>query len=252
MSQDFDNAAKAYDSSFTNTKIGKRQRKEVWDYVDQCLSNGKRSILELNCGTGEDARHFAEAGHSVLATDISSEMLRVTQSKCRALTNVTTQSLDLTTLPNLNQTFDLIFSNFGGLNCLDRDQFKTFADWAVKHLNEDGSLILVIMPRDTLIEMWYRKYKRDKKSIDLRQGNQATAVNVDGQEVNTYFYNPDEVIELFPNLKATSVKATGYVPSYWSGNRLEWLVLLFSRILKMIGLTGKYGDHFLIHFRKSS
>ncbi len=250
MSQDFDNAAKGYDETFTNTKIGKQQRQVVWNYVDQILSDSPKSILELNCGTGEDARHFAESGHNVLATDISRKMLTITQGKCQTLDQVTTQVLDLTNLPNLDQQFDLIFSNFGGLNCLDRDQLKRFAEWSLKHLKKDGSLVLVMMPRDTLIEKWYRKYKGDNNSIELRQSNQPTAVNVDGQAVHTYFYNPKGVIELFANLNVAQIKATGYVPSYWSEHRLEGLLLGLDLFFNLISLSPKYGDHFLVHFHK--
>jgi len=152
--------------------------------------------------------------------------------------------------PALDQQFDLIFSNFGGLNCLNPDQLQRLAEWSLKHLNEDGSLILVIMPRDTLIEKWYRKYKGDNTSFEQRQGDNPTVVNVDGQAVHTYFYNPDEVIELLPTLKVKTVKATGYVPSYWSGNRLEGLVLGLGWLFGLFGLGAQYGDHFLVHFRK--
>ncbi len=36
-------------------------------------------ILELNCGTGEDAVLFSEKGFNIVATDVSEEMLKVTQ-----------------------------------------------------------------------------------------------------------------------------------------------------------------------------
>jgi ubiquinone/menaquinone biosynthesis C-methylase UbiE len=250
MAQDFDNAAIGYDETFTNTKIGKRQRQVVWNYVDHLIAGRPRSILELNCGTGEDARHFAEAGHNVLATDISEEMLLVTQGKCQSLQNVSTQVLDLSNPPDLNQQFDLIFSNFGGLNCLDRDELKRLANWSMKHLSKDGRLVLVIMPRDTLIEKWYRTYKRDNKSIELRQSNQPTIVNVDGQAVRTYFYNPDEIVSLFKGFKLIKVKATGYVPSYWSGHRMEGLLLMMSKVFSAFGLGAKFGDHFLVEMRR--
>ena len=44
----------------------------VWDYLEKTfLDNNKLNILELNCGTGEDALWFAKQGHKVLATDLS-------------------------------------------------------------------------------------------------------------------------------------------------------------------------------------
>lgn len=254
MRADFDTAAKAYDSTFTHTKIGQRQRQVVWNHVDNILNKDytKKSILELNCGTGEDARHFAEAGHQVLATDISEEMLTVTLGKCQALPNVSTQQLDLSNLPKIDQSFDLIFSNFGGLNCIDRNQLRLFSTWAEAHLNTGGQLILVIMPRDTLIERWYRKFKGDKQLLSLRQSNKPTQVNVDGQAVSTYFYNPEELEEIFSEFKMKKCLATGYVPSYWSGHRMESLLLVLSKLFSLVGLSGKYGDHYLVEMVKST
>ncbi len=254
MAADFDRAAIGYDKTFTNTAIGRGQRQVVWKRLGRILARGhsKQSILELNCGTGEDAKYLGELGHEVLATDISTEMLAVTQGKCRALPNVTTQQLDLTTLPHLSQQFDLIFSNFGGLNCLDSNQLRRFANWSQSHLVDGGSLILVIMPRDTLIEQWYRRFKGDRQSLRLRQSQNPTQVNVDGQLVQTYFFNPDEVTEIFEGYEVKTLKATGYVPSYWSGHWLESVLLLFSRVFSILSIGGRYGDHYLVELVKST
>lgn len=43
----------------------------------------KDRILELGCGTGEEAVRLASRGVEVLATDMSSEMLRITEEKAR-------------------------------------------------------------------------------------------------------------------------------------------------------------------------
>jgi len=252
MPADFDIAAKAYDQTFTQSVIGRRQRRVVWDYLETHFRRckDKLSILELNCGTGEDAKHLGELGHTVLATDISTGMLSITQGKCKALSNITTQLIDLTKLEPMGQKFDLIFSNFGGLNCLDKDQLRQFATWSRDHLNDGGSLMMVIMPRDTLIEKWYRQYKGDHESLRLRQSQTATEVNVDGQSVKTYFFNPDEVTELFSDFEVVNVKATGYVPSYWSGHRLQGVLLILSRVLRLFRVNARYGDHYLVEMRR--
>ena len=86
MKTAFDSAAISYDEAFTHTPIGRLQRRRVWRYMRKVLAPYEQArILELNCGTGEDACFFAEMGHEVLATDISEEMLRVTEQKAAAL-----------------------------------------------------------------------------------------------------------------------------------------------------------------------
>ena len=82
MGVPFDHIASSYDSSFTRTPIGQLQRKQVWNYLEKITTelNGL-DILELNCGTGEDAVLFSEKGFNIVATDVSVEMLKVTQEK---------------------------------------------------------------------------------------------------------------------------------------------------------------------------
>ena len=82
MLSDFDIAAQHYDTNFTFSKIGKAQRKMVFRYLNSIINNNnKLSILELNCGTGEDAIHLNKMGHNVVATDISEEMIKTAKAK---------------------------------------------------------------------------------------------------------------------------------------------------------------------------
>lgn len=75
MPNTFDHIAENYDSSFTHTAIGQYQRALVWEHLRQCLPSYPQKILEINCGTGEDALFLAEQGHQVIATDVSAEMV---------------------------------------------------------------------------------------------------------------------------------------------------------------------------------
>ncbi len=99
MQQAFDTVAQSYDASFTHSVIGIAQRDVVWSYLESSLSSSdKLNILELNCGTGEDALWFAKKGHKVLATDISEKMLGITQEKiheANLLSRVQTMQIDI-------------------------------------------------------------------------------------------------------------------------------------------------------------
>jgi ubiquinone/menaquinone biosynthesis C-methylase UbiE len=122
----FDSRAATYDREFSDTQIGARMRAAVWQRCDARFQPGMR-ILEVNCGTGEDALHMARRGVSVLATDASGAMLRVAAEKIEAAGY--RRSVDLRELAwedlaweDLAQVepglFDGALSNFGGLNCV--------------------------------------------------------------------------------------------------------------------------------------
>src|SRR5579885_3079006 len=76
----FDSVAESYDTSFTDSFVGKTQRNLVWREMDQIFRPGQR-ILEINCGTGVDAVHLAQRGVRVVACDASSAMIRVARQR---------------------------------------------------------------------------------------------------------------------------------------------------------------------------
>ena len=76
----FDALAASYDAEFTATRLGQLLRARVWAVLAAVLPAGCH-ILELTCGTGEDAVWLAQQGHTVVATDGSPEMVQVAQTK---------------------------------------------------------------------------------------------------------------------------------------------------------------------------
>ena len=117
----FDGMAANYDRSFTASAIGRRMRAAVWRRMDLAFRPGD-CVLELNCGTGEDAVRLASRGVRVLATDASPRMLAITRAKvARAglaeLVEVTRVPIDELANHNPLGPFDGVLSNFGGLNC---------------------------------------------------------------------------------------------------------------------------------------
>jgi SAM-dependent methyltransferase len=113
--------AGAYDSHFTATIIGGMMRRAVWARCAARFALGSR-VLEMNCGTGEDALWLAHRGVQVLATDVSPAMLRVAENKLAASPGsavVRFKHLAWEALDTLDEgPFDGALSNFGGLNCV--------------------------------------------------------------------------------------------------------------------------------------
>ena len=139
----FDALAAGYDASFTATPLGALLREAVHRRLDARFQPGDR-VLELGCGTGEDAFHLAQRGVSVLATDASAAMVEEARQKnphvhvgathaspfprpgeaCLAPTRqpshgeVEIRQLAIEEISTLTGPFDGAFSNFGGMNCV--------------------------------------------------------------------------------------------------------------------------------------
>ena len=113
METNFDVHAKNYNDIFTYSLIGKAQRSRVFHFLNkQNTLENKLHILELNCGTGFDANSFSNMGHTVLATDISSEMIKVAKQNYKNPT-IEFKQLDIRSITSTTflDKFDFIFSN---------------------------------------------------------------------------------------------------------------------------------------------
>jgi ubiquinone/menaquinone biosynthesis C-methylase UbiE len=107
----FDRLAQTYDATWTHTTVGRLQRQAVWRHIDPLFPPGSR-ILDLGCGTGEDALHLASGGVHVTALDASSEMVHIARRR-----GVEARVLAIENLDAIDETFDGVLSNFGALNC---------------------------------------------------------------------------------------------------------------------------------------
>lgn len=257
MEANFDKAALKYDETFTNTQIGKMQRYLVYHQFKKHLI-GIQNILEINCGTGEDAIWLAQQKFSITATDISEKMIAVAKSKSN-YDNITFKVADNKTIQQTfkDQQFDLIFSNFGGLNCLSPEEINIFFKNVTSVLSEKGKMILVIMPKNTLWEQFYFLMKLQFSSI-FRRKKEKVIANVDGEKVTTYYYNPKEIVNLSKQyFSIIDTKPIGFLvpPSYlepFFKNKL-WLLKFLNTMekrLKNWGFLSKYADHYIITLQK--
>jgi ubiquinone/menaquinone biosynthesis C-methylase UbiE len=68
------------------------------------------AVLELGCGTGELSRRLASLAHTVVALDLSTEMIRVARSRSARLSNIQYVVGDMTTIPLPGGSFDCVVS----------------------------------------------------------------------------------------------------------------------------------------------
>jgi len=151
----FNQTAPGYDSEFTNSVLGRIYRNRVWERMDAVFT-GKRHILELGCGTGEDALYLASQGHLVTALDASQDMIDQTRLKIQqaGLSNqvdarvFAIEDLDhlgsrISTMDGQSPSFNGVLANFGALNCVH--DLTSVASNLHKHLLPGSPALFTIM-----------------------------------------------------------------------------------------------------------
>ena len=258
----FDRIAEEYDSTFTDSYIGKAQRGVVWSYVDNFLKDKKElNILELNCGTGEDAIHFARMGHNVLATDQSIAMLEITRRKVESekLNNkINIRQLDILQLSEqeFKQKFDLIFSDFGGLNCINRNNLVNLSETIKQNLTTSGRLIFVIMSNCCAWESLYYLLKLKFKESRRRKIKSGVQASLNGDQILTYYYSPKEVKNIFnKNFNIISTRPVGlfippsYLEKFFKGKTKMFNILRrLENIIHKSSSFSSFSDHFIADF----
>src|SRR6478752_1492799 len=195
----FDVLAKTYDTDFTVSGIGQLQRERVWHYLNPLLKEmgSSLNILEINCGTGEDALHLACMGHKVVATDASEAMIEQAKAKF----NSNNVEFITCSFENLSSTFagkkfDLILSDFGGLNCIDAEAMKKLCIALSALTTTNGKLFFVLLSDRCIWEMAYygirakfiQAFRRFKKSVDFK---------VDDRVMPVYYYSSGKLEDNF-------------------------------------------------------
>lgn len=259
MQTSFDTAASKYDATFTHSVIGKLQRGYVYKHLSETLRKGNpKTILEINCGTGEDAIWLAKKDIKIIATDISEEMIAVAKNKGH-LKNLQFETADINLL-NIqfqDKKFDLVFSNFGGLNCLDRNELALFFKNASEILSEKGQLALVIMPKNTLWEQLYFLLKGNFRTV-FRRKKESVIANVDGEKVTTYYFNPKETVNLasdyfdFKQLNPIGLFVPpSYLEPFFKNKKILTSALnTLENAVTDYSFLSRYADHYFIVFQK--
>jgi ubiquinone/menaquinone biosynthesis C-methylase UbiE len=189
----FDGSAPSYDSVFTNTRLGRWMREAVWHELAREFVPDAH-ILELGCGTGEDALWLTRRGHRLTATDASQGMLDVTGAKLRAagqLAQIELAQVDMNRPDTLaatwgNAAFSGVLSNFGAVNCVaDR---RALAQALRRVVRPGGRVVLVMMSPICPWEIvWH--VARGKPKEALRRFRSGVHVNV-GDDVSLPVWYP--------------------------------------------------------------
>lgn len=255
----FDLIAREYDEKFTFSLTGAGQRSIVHDYLKKKVSAGF-NILEINCGTGEDAFFLTRLGCKVIATDSSSLMIRrAIEKKVRSgVGEVQFRQAAFNEIGTLfsTKTFDLVFSNFSGLNCVGPDDLRQTANMIHKVIKPGGSLIIVMFGRKCLWEKAYYFWKGKKTEMSRRQKHRSVYVNLGGALLKVFYYSEKEVETIFSsyfrlvNKKPVGlIIPPGYLEKFFEKKRfLFGILMVFEKIIGRFSSLASYSDHYIMEF----
>lgn len=294
----YDALAHKYDATFCDTPVGTLLRQQTRVALEKAfVSRAPPSspvdtgvVLELSCGTGQDALWLAEQHHiKVIATDISEGMLQTARAKLQSSSLICNeewrpifQKLDIHNLEEesfvLFQQQELqhrriigVFSNFGGMNNVSPDCVRHTAKILAKLLPPGAKVILVIMGRFCLVESlyclfvkfnWQRAFRRMRSSP-----TQGVAVRIRGRgdhknHHKVFFHSLTFVQEAFLATSAfclTGRRAIGVTlpPSLWSHSASRkipgWVLIVLDAIDTVICRLWPFvncGDHYLVEFER--
>jgi ubiquinone/menaquinone biosynthesis C-methylase UbiE len=263
----FDSVAASYDAAFTETRLGRLLRTAVQAYLAASFKPGMY-ILELNCGTGEDAVWMARRGIHVTATDASPSMLAMAGAKAATsgvAGQLAFQQLDLAEIagwqpehPPPGGQYDGVLSNFGGLNCLaDR---RPVAAALARWVRPGGRLIVVVMgPWCPWEILWHLAHGEARRAFRrLRAGAEAHLGG--GAMVRVWYPSPRRLqADVAPWFRPRATAGIGVLlpPSYldhlvdrWPG-AFERLARVEAKLARRFPAT-LLNDHYLLELERTS
>jgi ubiquinone/menaquinone biosynthesis C-methylase UbiE len=256
----FDRIAQDYDQKFTDSLIGRAQRDAVWKVLRRTFRRHD-NILELNCGTGEDAIFLGGNGVSVVALDASRQMIARAKHRLHHLAHLPVTFRELPTerigelLPKTQ--YDGVFSNFSGLNCIA--DLGAVAASLAGMVKPGGQVVLCFSTRFCLIEiLYYLALGQWRKA--LRRCKGYTRATLDDAQFKVYYPTLRRICESFaPDFQLYSCTGVGVAvpPSYLEGwarrhSRLFLLLRLLEEPLATLPILRSTGDHVLLCFEKVS
>lgn len=240
--------------------LGKLLRARVWEELAKHFEIGQH-ILDLACGTGEDAVWLAQQGMQVTATDGSIEMVRKAKAKAEAkgighkvdVKQVSLQEITNYQSPITNLHFDGAYSNFGGLNVIG--DWRPLAEGLSKIVKPGGKVILVPMgPFCPWEVLWYLGHGQAK--VAFRRFRQQASAQI-GDSIIPIWYPTAKRLksEFAPWFEHLHTESLGLwlPPSYLSHFVNQWpkLFIVLNHFEKLSAwLTKGWGDHYIIVFQR--
>jgi SAM-dependent methyltransferase len=266
LGKGFGRAAERYDQEVGKNAAMRYMRQVSLETLEITFKPGQ-TVIEVGCGTGEEAVHLSRRGICVLATDVSSEMIAMTarrvadmgvqdmvQTRCTAAGELSTLIDEYG--PG---SFDGGYSSFGPLNG-ERDLRTVCAALAVL-IRTDGRMVVSVMNRFYPLETaWYLLHGHPYEGVRRWKGRAMARVSPARPDVvPTWYYTPGAFARAFaPSFRRVSCRA---LPLLLPSPPLATLWIRAPRLLRKLipceeWLSRRWpfcalGDHFLMVLRRT-
>ena len=259
----FDAAANGYDRDFTHSPAGNLQRKRVWHYLRPVLKRiSGQDVLELNCGTGEDALLFARLGFRVQACDISPLMVETARQKAAAASINPSPVFRVASFAGTgaafgNQKFHLAFSDFGGINCIPPEEVKLLAQQLKDMLHPLSECVFVVMGKNCIFENLFFALTKNKAQLGRRKSGGPLMAKVGERAIPVWYYSPRRFRKLFSEyFYPVSTRPVGLlIPpgcmQGWFASHPLLLKIMYSaeKVFSLLPGMALYSDHYFIRLK---
>jgi SAM-dependent methyltransferase len=257
----FDSVAAIYDGPRGNNTLMQRMRALSWRLIAAQIPTPAR-LLDIGCGTGIDALHFARQGYSVLATDWSGQMVaraaaRAAGTRAGSLTVAPLGAHELHRLGAAHDAaFDGIYSNFGALNCVP--DLGAVSRECARLLRTRGLMLFTVIGRLCPWELAYYLLQLRLRRALVRFAPAMTPVRLNTHTVWSRYYTPREFYRHFaPHFELVSRRALSlFLPPPYLLQLYESLPRAGRALARLDDTLGTWpllrdgGDHFLMILRK--
>ena len=263
--QAFDALAPTYDADFTESVIARYLRGLVQDRLLQHFQAGN-PVLELGCGTGEDALFLAQRGVRVTATDSSEAMLAAARAKLGGNPLVQVERLDMRELQassfqlpaSINQpsAFAGAFANFGAVNCLS--EWRTLAAWLSERVMPGGIVGLGVMSPLCLWEPLWHGLHGNLATATRRWKRKGATFNTGGSPITIHYPTIRRLQHDFSEwFTCTDVRPLGvFLPPsdvYGAIEKRPALLRMLMELEQQFGhwtVLAPFADHYWIEFKR--
>jgi ubiquinone/menaquinone biosynthesis C-methylase UbiE len=259
----FDAIAARYDDMFSaaaNPLIA-MMRARVFRAVDRHLDVAS-TVLELGCGTGDDALTLVERGHRVVACDPAPSMIETARTKVAAAGRPDAVEFILGPIeeiadrwPARGQAVDGVFSNFAPLNCeLSLAPLRLLLERA---LRRGGRVLAVVLPPVCPLEVALFMARAEPRAA-LRRFRRDAVADVEGRRFAMKYYGATDFDRaLGAGFRRIETRSLGLIlPPLSFGNAfarvpglLPALAAVEDRVSALPGLR-RMGDHVLLVYER--